>query len=369
MSKPVIYLDYNATAPMRPAVREALLAATELPLNPSSVHRYGAEAKKRLETARRSIANALSVFPNEIIFTASGTEANALALRGFPDRPLLTTNAEHASIGKTAALLGAAILPVASDGLANPAKLDDMLTHLAHPALVSILLANNETGIIQPMRDLADVAHKHGALIHADAVQAFGKIPLDMGLLGVDMMTVSAHKAGGPVGIAALVLRNDLPIKPLLAGGRQELGRRAGTESIALIGAFAALAEEAATCADAKRMAALRDRLEQHIGIEHVVGAGADRLPNTSMLLMPGVSSETQLMHFDLAGFCVSAGSACSSGRIEASHVLQAMGVGEAACAIRASLGWATTEDEINAFADTWAALNRKLGGNARQIA
>lgn len=371
MSKPSIYLDYNATAPMRPSVRSAIYEAMELPLNPSSVHRFGSEAKKRIEQARKTIACALSVFPNEVIFTASGTEANTLALRGFPDRVILTSNAEHASIGKTASLLGAVTLPVDNKGLLSPTGLDAMLTQLKRPALVSILMANNETGIIQPIRELANIAHRHGALLHADAVQAFGKIPLDMGVLGVDMLTISAHKVGGPIGIAALVLRNDLPIKPLFAGGRQELGRRAGTEPVALITGFATLATEVAQAPESGRLRTLQQALEAAIGPEYVIGSDVERLCNTSMLLMPHAPSETQLMHFDLSGFCVSAGSACSSGRIEPSHVLQAMGLSkeQASTAIRVSLGWGSNSADIEAFAQCWKQLHKRLATNQRQTA
>lgn len=367
MNMPV-YLDYNATAPMRPAVRESMFEAMQWPLNPSSVHRYGAEAKKRLEAARKIIAHAVSAMPNEIIFTASGTEANSLALRGFPDRALITSTVEHASVAATASLLGAATAKVANDGIVMLPQLESLLANLGRPALVSVILANNETGIIQPMREIAELAHRYGALVHCDAVQAFGKIPLDMGMLGVDMMTISAHKVGGPVGVAALVLRNDLPVKPLLVGGRQEWGRRAGTEALPQIVGFATLAEAVMYCPESKQLAALQQRLERRLSeyspLLQAVGSNVSRLPNTSMLTMPGVSSETQLMHFDLAGFCVSAGSACSSGRIEASNVLKAMDFAPQAAteAIRISTGWNSTEAEIDAFAGCWLSLYEKLG-------
>lgn len=363
MMKPPVYLDYNATAPIRPLVREAVVEAMDVPLNPSSVHRYGNEAKHRLEQARKTVAESVSAFANEVVFTATGTEANTMVLRGFQGRALVTSDTEHASIAKTASLLGAAVIKN-KNGIIAPEALDTMLANLGNHSLVSIILAGNETGIIQPMRELAEIAHRRGALIHCDAVQAYGKISLDMGLLGVDMMTISAHKVGGPVGIAALILRNDIAIKPLLFGGRQELGRRAGTESIALASGFATLAEEVASCAESPRIRALRDRLETFIGPEHVVGYEAERLPNTSMLLMPGVTSEMQLMQFDLAGFCVSAGAACSSGRIEPSQVLLNMGYEPelAGSAIRVSLGWATTEAEVDIFAAEWKKLHQKLG-------
>ncbi len=367
MSKRSIYLDYNATAPMRPTVRECMLEALTLPLNPSSLHRMGAEAKKRLDAARKTIADAICVFPNEIIFTASGTEANTLALRGFQGRPIVTTVTEHASVANTASLLGAATVKVYNCGKIILPMFEKTLQSLGKPALVSVILANNETGVIQSMREIADIAHHYGALVHCDAVQAFGKIPLDMGLLGVDMMTISAHKVGGPVGIAALVLRNDIPIKPLFAGGRQELGRRAGTESVALIKAFAKLAEEVASASDAARLEAMRNAMEYRLMTcsPFLAAAGDEpRLPNTSMICMPGVPSETQLMHFDLAGFCVSAGSACSSGRIEPSHVLTAMGKTkeEAGQYIRVSTGWDTKEADVEAFTDCWLELYQRLG-------
>jgi cysteine desulfurase len=368
MSRTTIYLDYNATSPVRECVREACLSAMDLPLNPSSVHRYGAEAKKRLEAARRSIANSVAAFPNEVIFTASGSEANALALRGFQGRPIITSSIEHASVQKTASLMGAATTPVDSQGVVELAALDAMLAALGTPALVSIILANNETGVIQPVREIAEIVHQRGGYLHCDAVQAFGKIPLDMGLMGVDMMTISGHKVGGMVGVAALILRNDIAITPLIYGGRQETGRRAGTEALPLIAGFAALAEQVTDTRESSAIRTLRDRFEQrvckHLPKEYIMSHGAERLANTSMIVMPKVTSETQLIQFDLQGFCVSAGSACASGRIEPSHVLRAMGVAEdsAACALRISLGWASIEAEIDAFADAWEKLYQTLG-------
>jgi cysteine desulfurase len=362
-----IYLDYNATAPLRPVVRVAMDSVRGLPLNPSSVHRMGQEAKKRLEAARKTIADAISVFPHEIIFTASGTEANNIALRGFAERTLLVAATEHASVAALGARLGAATLPVDENGRLRLDALAQALAQLNRPALVSVMLANNETGVIQPIAEIAAIAHAHGALLHCDAVQALGKIPLDAGLLGVDLLTLSAHKAGGPIGAGALVARGNAVPQPLLVGGGQESGRRAGTENLAAIAGFAALVSEVAHCPEAKEMQRLRDRLEARIAAmvpDAVIHAHqAPRLPNTSNIAMPGVNSETQLMHFDLAGFCVSAGSACSSGRIAPSHVLSAMGVAPelAQSSIRASLGWATTEVEIEAFAEAWIGLYQRL--------
>lgn len=363
----MIYLDYNATTPLRPSVRAAMQAVENLPLNPSSVHGAGRQAKKLLEDARASIAHALGAFPNEIIFTASGSEANNLALRGF-DRPILVSAIEHASNKKTADLLGGATLPVDAQGLLDLKALESQLVALGRPALVSVMLANNATGVLQPIRAIADIVHAHGGVLHCDAVQAFGKVPVDWGLLGVDMLTISAHKAGGPVGVAALLIRNDLPIRPLITGGGQELGRRAGTENIPLIVGFAALVNEVVACPEAKEMLRLRDWLESELlaaaPSARVFSAKAPRLPNTIQLSMPGVSSETQLMHFDLAGYAVSAGSACSSARIEPSPVLLAMGVSkeEAATAIRISFGWQTTEEEVKSFAAAWKSAYGKMG-------
>ena len=239
------------------------------------------------------------------------------------------------------------------------------------PALISVMLANNETGVIQPIADIARIAHAHGALVHTDAVQALGKIPLDWGLLGVDMLTLCAHKAGGPVGAGALLIRNDLPIKPLITGGGQELSRRAGTENLHAIVGFAQMVHEVANCAEAAQWLEWRKWLTQELMRAApgavVCGAGAERLPNTLNITMPGVKSETQIMNLDLAGFAVSAGSACSSGRVAASSTLLAMGLAPeiATCALRISWGWGTTRSEIEQFATAWKALYARLSNKA----
>lgn len=363
---PNIYLDYNATAPLRPEVLAAMHEVEGFALNPSSIHAAGRQAKKLLEDSRKTIADALSVFANEVLFTGSGSEANNMVLRGF-DRPLLVSAIEHASILKTGSLLGADTLPVDGDGIVKLDILEKKLAALGKPALVSIMLANNETGVIQPIAEIADIVHAYDGLLHTDAVQAIGKIPVDFGLLKVDMMTIGAHKVGGPVGIGALILRNDLAIKPLVTGGGQELGRRAGTEDVVKIAGFATLMQIVASCPEAKTMSALRDGLETYLKAEvptaHVFGSNVQRLPNTLQISMPGVRSETQLMHFDLEGFAVSAGSACSSGRLEPSHVLKAMGISEetASCAIRVSLGWNSHENELKSFASAWKSAYERL--------
>lgn len=363
----MIYLDYNATSPLRPVVIDAMMREYTQPLNPSSVHKVGRHAHKLLEDARATIANHVACFPNEILFTASGTEANNMVLRGFPERNLLVGATEHASILKLAHMLGADILPVDENGLLRLDILEARLASLSRPALVSVMLVNNETGVIQPIAEIARIAHAHGALLHTDAAQALGKIPLDVGLLGVDMMTLCGHKVGGPIGVGALMLRNDIAIKPLLLGGGQELGRRAGTEPLALISGFAALVQEVAHCPESAALNALREKLEVDIMVSApdaiIHAATVPRVCNTSSIAMPYATSETQLMDFDLSGFALSAGSACSSGRIATSHVLRAMNVSEAMAnnTIRVSLGWQTTHEEVAQFVDCWKILYARL--------
>jgi cysteine desulfurase len=355
-----VYLDYNATCPQRPESIAAMQKWLALPANPSSAHGFGRAAKKQLEDARKVIAEKISAWPNEIIFTASGTEANATALRGLPDRKLLVSAIEHSSVLSC----GDERIKVDSNGIIDFSDLEQKLISSEQPALVSIMLANNETGVIQPISQIAELCKKHNAFLHCDAVQALGKIPVDFSLLGVDMLTISAHKCGGPLGVAALVVKNNLAIKPLLTGGGQELSRRAGTENIAAIAGFAA-AIEAIDLQQMQKLRILIDEMEEKIqsagGI--IFGKNAQRLPNTTCVAMPGVSSETQLIDFDLNGYAISAGSACSSGRIEKSHVLLAMGVSPelAGCAIRVSAGWNTKPEEIERFTEAWLKLAARL--------
>jgi cysteine desulfurase len=291
-----------------------------------------------------------------------------MVLRGFAhERTLLVSSIEHASIGKTASLLGGATIPVDSNGVVKLDMLEQMLADLGSHALVSVMLANNETGVIQPIAEIAKIAHGHSALVHCDAVQALGKIPLDWGLLGVDMLTIAAHKAGGPVGAGALLIRSDLPIKPLITGGAQELGRRAGTMYVSAIVGFAQMVKEMAACPDAAKWLEWREWLAVDLCAAApnavVIGLNAPRLPNTLNITMPGVKAETQMMNFDLAGFAISAGSACSSGKMAASSTLLAMGIAPeiAECALRISWGWGTTRAEMEAFAAAWKAMAARL--------
>ncbi len=360
----MIYLDYNATAPIRPQVIDIMTDTMRAPANPSSVHRHGRAAKALVERSRRTVAGALGCFPTELLFTASGTEANVTALRGFPPMPVAVAATEHASVLKT--VPEAVRLPVDRNGLLDREGLEKFLQAQEGPALISVMLANNETGVIQPVADIARLVHRFGGILHCDAVQALGKIPVDMTLLGADSLSFSAHKLGGPQGIGALVVSQKTPLRPLLTGGGQEGNRRAGTENVAGIAGFASAVE----CAlgDTSWQGALRgwlDALEAECiayAGDVVIGKEAPRLPNTSCLRLPGITSEVQLMRFDLEGIAVSAGSACSSGRVEASHVLAAMfGEGAPQDAIRLSGGWNTTQAHIDAFAHAW---KRLLAGN-----
>lgn len=369
----ITYLDYNATTPLRPQVVERMAKLLAEPHNASSVHFYGREGKKYIENARTVIAQAVNAWKNEIVFTSCGTEANNAVLRGEAHRRVLVSAIEHSSITKTAP--HAELIPVDSNGVVRGDGLRELLAKDSKPTLVSVMLANNETGVIQPVAEVVKACREWGGdvLVHCDAAQALGKIPVDFSSLGVDMMTISAHKMGGPQGAAVLVIRNDLPIKPLLTGGGQELGRRAGTENVASISGFGLAVELAQH--DAMQWKNLRgwlDAMENEIlayAPEAVVfGRDVPRLPGTSCLAMPGVNSETQLMAFDLDGVAISAGSACSSGRIEASHVIKAMGFGTVAgTAIRISGGWATTEADVQKATAEWKKLYDRVGAKIPQ--
>lgn len=364
----MIYLDYNATSPLMPSVAAVMAEVASSPSNPSSIHALGRKARQQIEAARDVIANAISAFANEIIFMGSGTEANNTALRSV-DRPILVSAIEHASVLKTALRLGADTLAVDAKGVVDLVKMESKLSALGRPALVSVMLVNNETGVIQPISKIAALAKRYDAIVHCDAVQAIGKIPVDFGLLGVDMMTLCAHKAGGPVGIGVLAVRQHLPIKPLLIGGGQELGRRAGTENVSVIMGFSQLLKSPDTDWMDSVAGWLRQMESEIVACSPeaiIVGADAQRLGNTSCILMPNVNSETQLMTFDLEGIALSAGSACTSGRIEVSHVLTAMGISSqrASCAIRVSAGWNTTENDILRFTEVWKKTYMRLSKN-----
>lgn len=362
MAALLAYLDHNATTPVRPEAVAAAAAAMTEPGNASSVHAAGRRARGVLEAARRGLAGRLGVTPAGIVFTSGGTEANHLALLGL-DGPRLVSAVEHPSVLDAAP--DAPRVPVDSTGRLDLGALGDLLDR-HRPRLVSVMLANNETGVVQPVAEAAALAHARGALLHCDAVQGLGKLPpFTLASLGADLLTVSAHKLGGPQGVGALVLREEgLDVAPLLHGGGQELRRRAGTENLPGIAGFAAALDHLPT--DWEPVRALRDGLEAAVrelcADAVVVGHDAPRLPNTSCILTPGLAAETQLMALDLAGVAVSSGAACSSGKVASSHVLAAMGHPPdlARCAIRVSLGRGTGEAEVGRFLDAWSALVRR---------
>jgi len=360
------YLDYNATAPVRPEAVAAMAEALDAGGNPSSVHGAGRLARRAVENARERIAAAVNVDPAHVVFTSGGTEANNLAVAGFPGHHLVISAIEHGSVMAPALMFDphATIVAVDADGVLDLSALEHALAATPIPALVSVMLANNETGVIQPVAAAARIAHRFGALLHCDAVQGLGKIPVDIAALGADFVTLSAHKLGGPLGAGALVLANGAAPRPRALGGGQERGRRAGTENVPAIVGFAVAVERArADGAAIPTIAALRDDLERRILAAapgaRVIGAGAPRLPNTSCLVMPGVANETQVMALDLAGIAVSAGAACSSGKVARSHVLAAMGLDDAIAgsAIRVSLGWRSNAADIDRLVAAWTEL------------
>jgi cysteine desulfurase len=362
------YLDHNATSPLRPEARAAMLAAFDLPTNASSVHAEGRAARQVLQRARAQVARLVGAEPGWIIFTSGATEANNWVL-GQHQGPRLVSAIEHPSVLE---MPGVDIVPVLPSGMIDLAALEAHLTGTEH-ALVSLMLVNNETGIIQPVAEAARLAHKYGALIHSDAVQAAGRIPLSVKQLGVDYLTVSSHKIGGPQGVGALVVACGAPVQPLLRGGRQENRQRAGTENVAGIAGFGAAAEAAwQHLNDYQHLAVWRDSLETQlpaIAPELIIfGRDQPRVANTSLFALPGLSAETQLMALDLAGIAVSSGAACSSGKVEPSSVLTAMGIAPdlAKSAIRVSLGWNSTEEDVARFAVSWQELyHRHLSNRA----
>ncbi|QFU16363.1 cysteine desulfurase family protein [Microvirga thermotolerans] len=367
-----IYLDYNATAPVRPEVADEVLRALELPGNASSVHAEGRAARACIERAREKVAALVGARAKDVIFTSGGTEASNMVLSpSF--RRLGEEGASRLLIGATEHPCGlnghrfphdaVDILPVGRDGIVDLGRLRERLESLApRRALVSVQLANNETGVLQPLAEIVRLVHEFGGLVHTDAVQAAGKIPVDMRRLGVDALTLSAHKLGGPKGAGALVLASDqLEVADrLIRGGGQEKGHRAGTENVAAIAGFGRAAELSLAELDreAVRLEGLRDEaqtLVRRIAPDAaVVGEAAPRLPNTLAFAIPGLKAETALIAFDLEGIALSSGSACSSGKVRRSHVLDAMGLDPAVAegVLRVSLGWKTTKDDVIRLAE-----------------
>jgi cysteine desulfurase len=374
-----IYLDHNATTPVRPEAAEAVAAALTATGNPSSVHGAGRRARMLVEDARERVAALVGARAEDVIFTSGGTEANNLALANAPkggaEGPVFASAVEHVSVLEgTDSVIH---VPVDGDGVVDLGALNTSLKDALNRveggrALVSVMLANNETGVIQPIGHVAELAAEYDAVFHCDAVQAAGKMTIDFPTLGAHMMTLSAHKIGGPPGVGALIVAPGHQATAAIRGGGQERSRRGGTENVPGIAGFGRAAESAK--ADIERLqglAALRDRMEADITAAakdvKIFAKGRERLATTSCLAMPGVSSETQVMAFDLDGIAVSAGAACSSGKVAPSHVLAAMGVDEddLKSAVRVSLGWTTTAHDIDAFTAAWKGLHARIGGGS----
>ncbi|MGI9371299.1 MAG: cysteine desulfurase family protein [Hyphomicrobiales bacterium] len=350
------YLDHNATTPVRP---EAIVAVNDVLAqtgNASSVHREGRAAKAVLERARGQVARLVGASAKDVTFTAGGTEANNIILKGAKVDRLLVSAVEHSCVLEAARNSGKewAEIPVTSDGLVDLTALEALLTAGEGTALVSVMAAGNETGVVQPLREVADIVHGAGGWLHTDAVQAAGKVPFNMLLSGVDALTLSAHKLGGPAGAGALIAVPSIEIDALTHGGGQELRRRPGTENLVGIAGFGAAAE--AVMASSIDCTVLRDELETGMRALHdnvvIFGEAAERLGTTTYFAVPGMNADMLLIAFDLAGIAVSSGSACSSGKVTASHVLAAMGVAPelGKGAIRVSLGWTTTREDVTRF-------------------
>lgn len=379
-----IYLDHNATTPPRPEVIDLVTRVLRDTWgNASSVHAYGQQAKSVLDEARSRVATLIGADPAEVVLCGSGTESDNLAIRGAADaqadagrRHLVTTAIEHEAVRATMAALGRrgfriTTIPVDASGIVSVDAVREAVT--PDTALVSVMHANNEIGTLQPIAEIAAIARASGALMHTDAVQTAGRIPVDVRALGVDLLTLSAHKFHGPKGAGALFIRRGVKLAPTLTGGRQERGRRSGTEPVAIYAGMGLAAElaQAALADEPGRLAVLRDRLETALlaGIPDTVrhGAASPRVPNTTNLSFAGVESESLLIGLDLEGVAVSSGSACSSGTLEPSHVLRAMGCSHARAlgSVRFSLGASTTEDGIDHAIDAVVRVVTRLQGQA----
>jgi cysteine desulfurase len=380
------YFDHNATTPPDPAVIEAVARALSEDFgNASSVHHFGQRAKALLDEARSAIAELIGTEPSEVVFTSGGTESDNLALRGAAEvletsgrRHIITTSIEHEAVLNTIKALGkrgwtATLLPVDNTGVVSPAALAGAITR--ETGIVSVMHANNEIGTIQPIADLAAIAHEHGAVFHTDAVQSVGKIPVDARALGVDLLSLSAHKFNGPKGTGALWIRRGTRLVATMTGGKHERNRRGGTENvpgIAGMGVAAQLARRKLV-PEGVRIAALRDRLEcgilDRVPGTAVNGDAAARVPNTTNVSFDGIEAESLLIALDLEGFAVSTGSACSSGTLEPSHVLRAMGFGSPRTqnSIRFSLGAGNDEAQVDSLLARLPAIAQKLRALVRR--
>jgi cysteine desulfurase len=373
------YFDWNATAPLRPEARAAVIAALGPPSNASSVHAEGRSARQAVELARSQVAALVEAEARNVTFTSGATEANMLVLtpmieaggRKEPRDRLFVSGVEHPSVrgGGRFPASAVEVVPVTDDGVIDLGELERCLMRSERP-MVSVMLANNETGVIQPISDVAKIVHAANGVLHVDAVQGAGRIDCAIDELGADLMSIASHKIGGPQGAGALVRRGDIQISDaLIKGGGQERSLRAGTENVAAIAGFgaAAAAADIARQPDAIRMTALRDRFEDGLKVAMprtvIFGAKAPRLPNTTHFAVPGLKADTALIALDLNGMAVSAGSACSSGKMQASGVLTAMGIDTelALGAVRVSLGWSTTAADVDGLLNAWNTLVSSL--------
>ncbi|MDD9331301.1 MAG: cysteine desulfurase family protein [Wolbachia sp.] len=363
-----VYADYNATAPISENVKESVLKVLlKQTLNPSSLHKKGQEARKILQDARDDVRNFIGVpSDKEIVFTSGATEANNLVMKGVKGYQHVISAIEHHSVLSSAYNLH--VVPVNLDGVINHDGLKKILSELrGNKVLVSVMMANNETGVVQPIKEIAELAHKFGAICHTDAAQSIGKIAVNMGDLGVDLLTLSAHKFGGIAGSGVLMFDKKLEVESIITGGGQEKGLRGGTENVvAVAGLSAALRNIPDLLSKMSKVHELRDQLEfelsQFANNIKIFGKNSERLPNTSFVCMPGVKSDIQLMHFDLNNIAVSNGSACFSGKVEPSHVLLAMGATkkQAECSIRISIGTETELQDIKKIVDCWCDIYKK---------
>jgi len=370
------YLDWNATAPLRREARAAMVAALDVVGNPSSPHAEGRRARAMVEDAREQVAALVGAKPAEVVFTSGGTEGNnAVLAAGW--EAILVAGVEHDSVLAPARNSHSQRieLPVDGGGVVRRDALAAAMAQVSgRRALLTLQMANNETGVLQPVADVAKIARENGVTVHSDAVQAAGRVPVDIAAVGVATMTISAHKLGGPKGVGALVIRGDVALPPIISGGGQERRRRAGTENVAAIAGFGAAAEAAvADLVQMQRVQALREQLEAQVRTitpdAVIIAERAPRLPNTTSLALPGASAETLVIALDLAGVAASAGAACSSGKVGASHVLAAMGVAQrlARAAIRISLGHGSTERDIASFLSAWSHI--AVGRRERAVA
>lgn len=357
---------------MKPAVKNATARAFDITGNASSTHGFGQSARMAVEAARRQLARGLNADPEWVVFTSGATESNNTILRsaeqlGFDQ--IFISSLEHPSIWDLESEIDSArFIPATPDGVIDLNKLGQMLDNAAGKALISVMMVNNETGVIQPIEQIVELAGTHDAVVHMDAVQAIGRIKVDIENLGVDLVSVSGHKFGGPSGVGALIIRDETPFYPMLIGGGQEKSKRAGTENVAgIVGMGLAMDLAVQDLKTYQRMANWRDGMETAIKSAvppvRILGENAQRVANTSMLVLPGLASQTQLMKLDLKGIACSGGSACSSGRSEPSHVLRAMGLDDdlVGNALRVSMGWNTSKTDVAIFRDAYIAMAEKL--------